>query len=80
MISIEKISEIVAQIREKDYELVKPEDKFDDLGIDSLGRLMVIISVATELGIEGTESELVASVYELKTIGDLISYVEHRAG
>ncbi len=76
-ISLEQISKIVEKVREKDYVLVKPSDRFEeDLGIDSLGLLMVIINVATDCKIDGTEEMVVDLVYEFKTVGDVIKYVE----
>ena len=74
IITLEKISEIVAEVREKEFELLDPNDKFEDLGIDSLGLLMVIIGIAQEYDIEGTEEKVVELVNRIKTVKEIIEY------
>ncbi len=75
-ISLEEISKLVAEVRESEYALLEPTDSFEELGVDSLGRLMLIVGVATEYNIEGTEEQVVELVYQFKTIKDVIDYVE----
>ena len=77
---LETICEIMANVLEKDFELFKPEVKFLDVGIDSLGLLMVIVGVANEYNIVGTEQEVVELVKKLETIQDMINHVKNHIG
>ena len=78
MISLETISGIVARVLEKDeFVLVQPHDRFEDLGIDSLGLLMVIVGVAQECNIDGSEDDIVHLVERIETVQDILDYVKH---
>ena len=79
-ISLETISKIVAQVTEKPYRLLRVSDRFDELEIDSLGLLMVIVGVASECNIDGTEKMIVKLVNEIGTVGDIIDYVASHPG
>lgn len=77
---LERVSEIISKVREKDYALVDPTDSLEDLGIDSLGTLMIILGVATEYNIDGTEEMVIELVKKVETVGDIIEYVESHSG
>lgn len=77
-LTLKMISEIVADVLEEKYELLKPTDRFKDLGVDSLGMLMVIVGVANECRIKGTEEEIVELVVTMETVGDVLDYVKNR--
>lgn len=77
---LEKVSEIISKVREKEYELVNPSDSLEDLGIDSLGTLMVILGVATEYNIDGTEEMVIELVKKVETVEDIVEYVESHSG
>ena len=50
-------------------------ETFDDLGVDSLGILMVLMHVAQQYGIEGTQDDIVELIYKTQTVEDLVNYV-----
>jgi acyl carrier protein len=77
---LEKLSEIVAKVREEPYRTLREKETFEDLDVDSLGRLMVLVGVATEYKIEGTEEEAIHLVHEMSTVGDVLEYVERHTG
>ena len=77
-ISLEKLSEIISTVREQPAEPVTHETTFEKLEMDSLNKLMVLLSVGQEcsIGDDITEKQLVELVYKVQTIGDVIKYVE----
>jgi len=77
---LEIVCEIIAKVLEKDFEYFKPESRFEDIGIDSLGLLMVIVGVANEFNIVGTEEEVVELVKTIDTIEDIVSHVKNHSG
>lgn len=66
----EKIQEIIAEELGKDVEEVQVETSFEDLDADSLDIFQVISEIEDEfdISIEAEDS--------LKTVGDLVTYVQ----
>ena len=70
MAVFEKVQEIIVEELGKDAEEVKVETTFDELDADSLDVFQVISEIedAFDIQIEAEDS--------LKTVGDLVAYVE----
>ena len=72
------VRELLAHQLEVDPETITPDtDIFDDLGADSLDVVELSMTIEDEFGLgEISEDDLKA----IKTIGDLVDYVEHASG
>ena len=72
MAVFEKVQEIIVEELGKDAEEVKVETTFDELDADSLDVFQVISEIedAFDIQIEAEDS--------LKTVGDLVAYVEEK--
>ena len=74
----ETVRELLAHQLEVEPERITPEtDIFEDLGADSLDVVELSMTIQDEFGLgEISEDDLKA----IKTIGDLVDYVEHASG
>ena len=74
----ETVRELLAHQLEVEPERITPEtDIFEDLGADSLDVVELSMTIEDEFGLgEISEDDLKA----IKTIGDLVDYVEHASG
>ena len=72
------VRELLAHQLEVDPETITPDtDIFDDLGADSLDVVELSMTIEDEFGLgEISEDDLKA----IKTIGDLVDYVERASG
>jgi len=69
----EKIREILAIQFEIDPEKITPEtDVMNDLGADSLDLVELIMTLEDEYGVSVTDE----SVYEHKTVGEIVDFIE----
>lgn len=74
MAVFEKVREIICEELGKEQEEVTLESSFDDLDADSLDLFQVISEIEDEFDIQiDTEGDL-------KTVGDLVKYVEAQQG
>jgi len=70
---IEKIKEILAEQLDVDSDTITREtDLMSDLGADSLDLVELIMTLEEEYGVNATDE----SVYELKTVGEVVDYIE----
>jgi len=70
---IEKIKEILAEQLDVDADTITREtDLMSDLGADSLDLVELIMTLEEEYGVNATDE----SVYELKTVGEVVDYIE----
>jgi len=77
MAILDKIKEIVAEQLDVEHEKVVPEASFvDDLGADSLDLTELIMAMEDEFGMEIDDDE----AQKLRTVQDVISYVESKQG
>ena len=74
----ETVRELLAHQLEVEPERITPEtDIFEDLGADSLDVVELSMTIEDEFGLgEISEDDLKT----IKTIGDLVDYVEHASG
>ena len=72
MAVFEKVQEIIVEELGKDAEEVKVETTFDELDADSLDVFQVISEIEDEFDIQIETEE------GLKTVGDLVAYVEEK--
>ncbi len=70
MTIFEKLAEIIAEKVDCDVSEIKPETKFDSLGIDSLDITEIVMSVEDEFGIEIEVSS------DLVCVSDLVNKIE----
>ncbi len=70
MTTFEKLAEIIAEKVDCDVSEIKPETKFDSLGIDSLDITEIVMSVEDEFGIEIEVSS------DLVCVSDLVNKIE----
>ncbi len=72
---LEKIKDILENELGKDRnEITLESDIIKDLGLDSLDIVTLIMAVEDEYGFTADDDEIVG----LKTIGDVVSYIEAR--
>jgi len=70
---IDKIKEILAEQLDASADTITREtDLMNDLGADSLDLVELIMTLEEEYGINATDE----SVYELKTVGEVVDYIE----
>ena len=67
---MKKLAEIIAEKVDCDVSEIKPETKFDSLGIDSLDITEIVMSVEDEFGIEIEVSS------DLVCVSDLVNKIE----
>ncbi len=87
-ISLEIISEVIADVKKREYVLVKPTDHFvNDLELDSLNLFMVLVRVAERCEIQNEiermmdgEEAAVERARNITTVEDLMDYVGHCSG
>ncbi len=68
----DKIKEIVSEYADVDPEKITLESSLEDLGMDSLDVVDLFMNIEDEFNIELPEDEM----ENLKTLGDLVEYVE----
>lgn len=72
---LEKVKHILAEQFDVEEDNVTAETNFaDDLGADSLDVVDLLMSIEDEFEIEIPDSE----VENIKTVGDLVGYIEQR--
>lgn len=69
---LDKIKEIVSEYADVDPEKITLESSLEDLGMDSLDVVDLFMNIEDEFNIELPEDEM----ENLKTLGDLVEYVE----
>lgn len=73
MTVIDKVKEIIAiQFELEVEELAEKTDIVEDLGADSLDVVELIMSLEDEFGLMIEDEEIM----ELKTVGDVVNYIE----
>lgn len=73
---IENIKKIVAEILEVDVADVKEDALIlDDLGADSIAVMEIVMELEETLGVEVPTDDIL----ELKTVGDIVAYIEKNA-
>lgn len=73
----DKIKDIIVEQLSVSAEEVVPEASFiDDLGADSLDIVELVMAIEEEFGLEISDDD----AERIQNIGDVISYVEERAG
>lgn len=71
----EKIAKLIADQLKIDISTIKPESRLlEDLKADSANVMMLIMDMESELDIVVEDEALM----QLKTIGDIVSYIEKR--
>lgn len=68
------IARIVAERTGCDVSAVKPESKFQELGIDSLDTVELLMSLEDEIGIE------IELDQKVETVGDLDRFIQSKKG
>lgn len=66
------ISKLIAERNDCDASEIKPETKFEDLGIDSLDTVEMLMNLEDEIGVEIELDEPV------ETVGELVAFVESK--
>lgn len=75
MTVFEKIAQLIADQLKIDPATIKPESRLlEDLQADSANIMMLIMDVESELGILVDDDALM----RLKTVGDVVSYLESK--
>ncbi len=69
---IEVIAKVVAERTGIDAATVKPENKFSDLGIDSLDTVELLMNLEDEIGIE------IELDQKVETIADLAAFIQNK--
>ena len=70
----EKIAELIAEKLDCDVSEIKPDTKFEDLGIDSLDITELAMSIEDEFGIE------FEGLSDIPTVDSLVKEVEKKIG
>lgn len=70
----EKVAALIAEKIDSDVADIKPETKFEDLGIDSLDVTELAMSIEDEFDIEFEVSQ------EITTVAELVAEVEKKVG
>ena len=68
----EAIAELIADRVECDIKKVKMESSFRELGIDSLDTVELLMELEDKIGIE------IELDQEVKTVGDLVNFIESK--
>ncbi len=68
----EAIAKLIAERNDCDVSEIKPETKFEDLGIDSLDTVEMLMNLEDEIGVEIELDEPV------ETVGELTKFVESK--
>lgn len=69
----DKIKEILAEQLDVDVDTItRDTDLMSDLGADSLDMVELIMTLEEEYGVSATDE----SVYELKTVGEIVDYLD----
>ncbi|HOJ49956.1 MAG TPA: acyl carrier protein [Spirochaetota bacterium] len=77
MAVFEKVREIIAENLNLSEDEIKMESNIiDDLGADSLDVMETVMALEEEFDIKFPEEE----IKELKTVGDLVKYIEKKIG
>ena len=66
----EKVAQILADYKDIDIAVIKPESNFADLEIDSLDTVELVMNLEYELGVTIEMST------QLQTVGDLVKLIE----
>ncbi len=66
----EKVAQILADYKDIDIAVIKPESNFADLEIDSLDTVELVMNLEDELGVTIEMST------QLQTVGDLVKLIE----
>lgn len=71
----EKVRKLIAKQLEKDEKDIAAESRLvEDLGADSANVMVMILDLETEFGID-VEDDVIMT---LKTVGDVVKYIESR--
>jgi acyl carrier protein len=70
MNTFDKVVALIAERRDLDISIVKPETTFDELKLDSLDKAELVMSLEETFGITIDTAE------QMKTIGDVVALVE----
>jgi|YNPMSStandDraft_1061717.scaffolds.fasta_scaffold09373_3 acyl carrier protein len=77
MAVFEKVREIIAENLNLSEDEIKMESNIiDDLGADSLDVMETVMALEEEFDVKFPEEE----IKELKTVGDLVKYIEKKIG
>jgi len=69
----DKIKEILVEQLDAPADIItRDTDLMNDLGADSLDLVELIMTLEEEYGVSATDE----SVYELKTVGEVVDYIE----
>ena len=72
----EKLKNIIAEVLNVDADEITMDTTFvDDLGADSLDLVDLVMSVEEEFGVKVADEDL----ENIKTVGDIVNYIEDRA-
>ncbi len=79
---LDVIAEVVADVREQPKQALTGTETFEDLHIDSLGVLMVLIGVGTELELEADidDDKIVELIQGITCVQDVLDYVSANSG
>jgi acyl carrier protein len=75
MTTLQSVQTILKANFDLALDVLQPEAKLEDLAIDSLSVIEVLFAVEEEFKIK-VPSEPVGSQTEIKTVGDLVAYVD----
>ena len=75
MTTLQTLQEILRKNFDLEPEVVHPDARLEDLEIDSLAVIEVLFAVEDEFGIT-VPSEPAAQQGSLKTVGDLVAYID----
>ncbi len=86
-VSLEKISEVIARRKKRDYVLVCLDDRLENLDLDSLSTYMVMLELSQIYGFEDEIERLmdqdgnaIERAKKLATVKDLVEYVGYCSG
>lgn len=75
MTTLQSVQAILKANFDLSPDVLQPDAKLEDLAIDSLSVVEVLFAVEDEFNVK-VPSEPVASQLQMKTIGDLVAYVD----
>ena len=76
MTTLESVQTILKKNLGLSADTLKPESTLESLAVDSLALIEVMFDVETEFGIT-VPTDASATQSQLKTVGDLVAYIDH---
>lgn len=74
METFEKVKSLIVEQLDVDKDKVSPDTTFEDIDADSLDVVELVMALEEEFDLEISDEE----VEKIKTVGDIVNYIEER--